>query len=645
MLETERHVVSIPIGVERADSVQPDLEIFSAFIRRFAATRLERLVLVQPALVPKAFFDVNTARSGGYYNFPPIGLLYLAAAARQVAPDLEVAVVDLNFELLKAAQQDGFDYDSCWQEKLLSFGKAPKHTAFGVSYMFGTTKPCFAEAAGFLRDSYPDSLLMAGGVQLTFDAEEIIQSGLVDFAATREGEEQLVAVLSSMRNPVFPVLPAGSYILHEKKPFQIGKSSSSPSVDFDLRDVYSLIPIQEYHRYGSLGAFSRLIGDDQPFSTVLSRRGCRARCTFCTVRNFNGLGVRKRGVQDVVDELKYLVNERGIRYIDWLDDDLLFDREQVLEMFNAIAEQVPGLKWTASNGLIGVSIDDEMMDAMARSGLQAYKIGIESGNDRILHKIKKPTTKKKLRERKEIFTKYKHIFFSTNLIIGFPGETFSQMMDTFLFAQELQQDWASFYIMQPLKGTEMYSTFQALGDERCTEESYGKTINPGRSAERGEFGYQFNKKNELVSGWDVFSIPLDSQPDLLQQKEIWFTFNLTENFLNNPNYGSKEGTEKLLRWMKAIYAGYPYDASMVAAIAHCYHLLGNREMADDFRHRFLTLTTESQYWRDRCHQFPELFLLAGIDAIPSWFGGVMPDKLFRSEMVAPVILAKSAHDD
>ena len=48
-------------------------------------------------------------------------------------------------------------------------------------------------------------------------------------------------------------------------------------------------------------------------------------------------------------------------------------------------------------------------------------------------------------------------------IIGFPDETFGQMMDSYDLAVELASDWASFYICQPLKGTEMFSAFQSLG--------------------------------------------------------------------------------------------------------------------------------------------------------------------------------------
>ena len=56
-------------------------------------------------------------------------------------------------------------------------------------------------------------------------------------------------------------------------------------------------------------------------STILSNRGCRAQCTFCSVRNFNGVGVRRRTIDSVIEELKILKFEHGIDHIMWLDDD------------------------------------------------------------------------------------------------------------------------------------------------------------------------------------------------------------------------------------------------------------------------------------------------------------------------------------
>ena len=81
---------------------------------------------------------------------------------------------------------------------------------------------------------------------------------------------------------------------------------------------------------------------------------------------------------------------------------------------------------------------------MSDSGLVAFKIGVESGSSQVIKDIRKPTTLWKLLDKAELIKEYPHIFFSANFIVGFPGETFSQMMDSFSFARRLACDWRAF---------------------------------------------------------------------------------------------------------------------------------------------------------------------------------------------------------
>ena len=259
--------------------------------------------------------------------------------------------------------------------------------------------------------------------------------------------------------------------------------------------------------------------------------------------------------------------------------------------------------------MIGSCITDEIMHWMVESGLKALKIGIETGNDKWLKKVKKPTTKKGLLRCTSIFQKYPQVFTSGNFILGFPEETFSDMMDSYNFAVELSWDWISFYICQPLKGTEMFNAFADLGDDRCDSEGYGKTLNPGRSSARGEFGYQFEEENRILTGKEIFNLPPDFLPDSEQLKEIWFTFNLMGNFINNPNFKPGGNPEKMLRWFKSISDAYPYDASMVAGIAKCHKLMGNHDEHAAQVQRFDAILQDSSYWQRRVKEFPEIIEL------------------------------------
>lgn len=615
--------ISLPVlpslaGVE--DGVSEDLiEKYNRFHASLGVGNPRTLILVNPPQVPEDMFSVDIARLRGYYAYPPVGLLYIAAVARLVNSAVRLRVVDLNFEMLKRCHDPGFRY-GFWKDLLRGVLAGEPAAHIGISCMFGVTKPIFMEIARWVREEFSGLPILVGGVQASYDQEEILNAGCADVVFRRESETSFHGffrncVVAEAGGPVKPP-PGIAFALDGEAIESPGTHiPSAVEIDLDIRPYYDLLPVAEYHRYGSLAAFSRYIGQEKPFATVLTNRGCRAQCTFCTVRDFNGRGVRQRDLQRVVDEIRFLMERYGVEQIDWLDDDLLYNPSRALELFRALAEELPQLKWICNNGLIGAAVTEEIMEGMVRSGLKALKIGIESGNDDWLKKIKKPTSKRKLLYVGEIFKRYPEVFISGNFIIGFPEETFGEMLDTYDFARKLGWDWASYYICQPLKGTAMFSVFQALGDERCDYENFDKTLNPGRAAVRGELGYYKGYHSDdgappVLSGRAVFDLPRDIVPSKDQLKEIWFTFNLVTNFLENPALGPDGNVPKMIRWFESIAAAYPYDASMNAALAYGYGLLGDRGRQRAHRERFDAILKGSAYWQRRMEEFPELLEMA-----------------------------------
>lgn len=584
-------------------------------------------IAVNPPLIPESPFNVSVARKQGYYNFPPTGPMYLCASIDSLSlENTSTRVIDLNnFLLALANTESDFEYGK-WRSAFDVYLPVLSETyyVFLVSYMFGTTKECYINTCRFIRESFPKSIIITGGVQATFDKEEILRSYYADIVCSNEGDLQIQFLSSLIHSYCFNSVnsfteasrPYGGIYIHdsEQRLVSTGSVEQPSSFDWDLSKHYDEIDITNYYKNGGLGAFSKYVesvcGTPLPYSAVLTKRGCRAHCSFCTVRTFNGKGLRLRSLDSVIAEISHLYS-RGIRHIDWLDDDLLYDEEYNLQLFDEISRRFPNLKWTASNGLIGVAITERLMSAMSKSGLLAFKIGVESGNSDVIKNIRKPTTLWRLLDKSALIREYPHIFFSANFIIGFPGETFRQMLDSFIYARRLRCDWSSFYVCQPLKGTDLFSSFQHLMDPRANEETYTKTINPGRSAARGEFAYteSQNQSAMISAGWRIFDLPYDATFDAEVHNEIWFTFNLVANFLDNPCYKDIQSTTKLVHWLKAIYSGYPFDFSMASALSYCYRLLGNIEQSENFASQAYELLINSIYWQQRVRAFPELLIL------------------------------------
>ena len=256
-----------------------------------------------------------------------------------------------------------------------------------------------------------------------------------------------------------------------------------------------------------------------------------AACTFCSVRNFNGVGVRQRSIPSIIEELRRLRDEHNIGHIMWLDDDFLYNGKRAIELFDAMIEADLGITWDCTNGVLAASITkDEMLEKMKQAGCIGFNIGMESGNPEILKNVKKPASVPVLIKAAETVRRHPEINARVFLIIGFPGETYRQILDTITVAQEMNLDWYNITILQPLPNTPIFDQMVAEGliddvsfDEiRYNSGAYGKHRKAAES----------NDKKFLSSEFaDVFSVDdLDTVPPQSQLDDIWAYMNYHLNF-------------------------------------------------------------------------------------------------------------------
>jgi hypothetical protein len=88
---------------------------------------------------------------------------------------------------------------------------------------------------------------------------------------------------------------------------------------------------------------------------------------------------------------------------------------------------------------------------------------MESGNPEILRKIRKPGTVQNFLAAAEVLRNHPQIHARVFLIIGFPGETYRQILDTIEVVQQMKLDWHNVAILQPLPNTPIFDTMVAEG--------------------------------------------------------------------------------------------------------------------------------------------------------------------------------------
>lgn len=499
--------------------------------RLFPAREIKRILLVNPPDADSSMFRYDTAKRGRYTNYPPYGLAVLAQGLRSIG--IEVRISNLNHEVLKQCHESqseaDFVFDEIWKTRLDDVIVDFRPDLIGVTCMFTMTHTSFRNVCAYAaRMGVP---LAIGGVHVSNDVERVLNDVQhADIAFLREGDLG-IKKLALVVNRQLKVDSLGQIILSDKNRgirYCFFEECLPNSEEISLIPAYDLLDIPEYSNFGTIGSFYCFKPAGTRFATVLSNRGCRAQCTFCSVRNFNGPGVRQRTISSVVDELELLHNEYGVGHIMWLDDDLLKDHRRSIELFSEMGRRNLNLTWDATNGVIAASCTEEVIAAAAESGCIALNIGMESGNPSILRQIKKPGSVETFLRAAEILRKHEGIHSSVFLMIGFPGETMAMILDTVNVAREMDLDWYRISQLQPLPNTPIYDSMVAQG-----------LIQDVGSNELRFMGGAYGKQTEMEQGLrlatlgfeEAFgSIPLEVVPNSEHLTNIWFYMNYHLNF-------------------------------------------------------------------------------------------------------------------
>jgi len=591
-----------PCNMRGIDSNKPLREYCTMLRSKYRSNNGVLLVQI-PQFVMKSF-NRDVALKRGYHAFPPAGLQYLYEAIKQRS--LDVCILDLNLLLLERVCEDELFNHEDWLTIFEDYMRIYTPFIVGVSCLYDTGIPLLKQILEFLV-KLDKSVVVTGGVIASYEWKNLLARDLCHFVIRGEGENKINYLFDYLTDENLGYKPnAGIYFKYLDVCHETTGDTDPVKLRGSLIDSYSLVKIKEYCRYGSLNPFSRIANiRSSPFAAIQLSRGCRGSCSFCSVRDFMGKGVRKRPVEDVLREMEFLIHNCGVRHFEWLDDDLLFFKKDFQDILESIIKHKWTITWSANNGLIASSIDNYTMQLMRDSGCIGFKIGIETGNADILKKIKKPAKLDTFRKVSKLFDKYPEVFVGGNFMIGFPEERFYQMMDSFRFYLELNLDWGAFTICQMIRGATAFSEFEDYFNAQMdTDAENIKNFIPSRESSNG----RISTKNGFAGGLEVFKLDPELIPDEDQIKEIWFVFNLVGNYINNKNLKPGGRVDKFISWVEMAQAGYPANPYMSLFLSLAYTIKGDYVKTNEYYNKAVEYY-KTDYWQERFKSFGLLEIL------------------------------------
>ena len=318
--------------------------------------------------------------------------------------------------------------------------KQPKLSWIGISATSFTFWSAL-EVARIAKQIMPNCKVIMGGIHPTLFPEEALKSPYVDFVVRHEGDYTLPELISGE--------PYGKILgISFKENGRIVHNPSRPLIE-NLDEIpfpaYHLLPLHKSRL--TIGCEKR-----SPAIMLLGSRGCPFKCRFCTTAGM-GSKVRYRSPENIIEEIKFLMKNYGIKEVHFQDDSFTLNRKNVTRFCELIIKEKIDLSWLCMANI--VAVDLEMLKLMKRAGCHQICYGIESGNEQILKNLNKNITLAQVRDAVR-WTKEAGIDVRGSFIIGCPGETEETIKKTFNFMKELDLDLISLNILTPLPGTEIY---------------------------------------------------------------------------------------------------------------------------------------------------------------------------------------------
>ena len=309
-----------------------------------------------------------------------------------------------------------------------------------------TSTPSFAsdvQVAQAMKDANPALKIGFVGAKVAVQPAESLQQGApIDFVARNEFD---FTCLEVAENRDFAAIDGISYrdnngrVVHNKDRAILQDMDQLPFVS----DVYKRdLRIEDYF----IGYLMH------PYVSIYTGRGCKSRCTFCLwPQTVGGHTYRVRSPGHVADEVRSIQrNFPQVREI-FFDDDTFTDN---LPRAEAIARELGklGVTWSCN---AKANVPRATLKVLKDNGLRLLLVGYESGNQQILHNIKKGMRIEVARQ----FTKDCHelgIKIHGTFILGLPGETRETIEETIRFATEINPHTLQVSLAAPYPGTFLY---------------------------------------------------------------------------------------------------------------------------------------------------------------------------------------------
>jgi radical SAM superfamily enzyme YgiQ (UPF0313 family) len=340
----------------------------------------------------------------------PLGLAYIAGALKEKGHSIEV--LDLCF-----SQNVSGDL----KEVLLRF--QPELIGLSLRNLDNLTYPAsisylqeVEEVISRCRHN-SSSTLVIGGSGFSLAPRELLQFLDVDFGIVGEGEELLPTLIDALEQNL-PISPS-PHILIKREPFSpIMSGAQVSSMTTPDRNLFHA------RRYLEEGGMLNL----------QTKRGCPFSCIYCTYPLLEGKKVRLREVDEVIEEIRTLIQEQKTDHIYFVDDIFNYPPSFAEKLCRRMTEERLQVGWSAfvNPGFLS----EDLLKWMKEAGCTGVEFGTDSGSPAMLKNYGKSFTVEEVMRASQLCSKL-NVNHCHYLLFGGPGEDERTIEESFQLMDQI----------------------------------------------------------------------------------------------------------------------------------------------------------------------------------------------------------------
>lgn len=362
----------------------------------------------------KILLAMLSSEPSSRYDFNPnaayaIGIGYIFSALEKEGHDVKMLVLS-NYD------------DEASEKKFLETYNTFNPNAVGFS-VFSSNRVSTFKTIEKLNRLHTHPHIIIGGIHTSVMYEQIIKKYPQVVAVIGEGELTIIELVKALEfNLELDTIKGiafyknGQVVLTEQREL--------------IKDLDS-IPFPKHE----------VFFDSEPTRTtgfIITARGCPSRCSFCCLKIISRGKYRKRDINKVLEEIKYLKQKYPrLKHIQILDDTLLLDNARVIQLCKLIIAADLGITFGCLARVKPIS--SEMFYWMEKAGFITIDFGLETGSEKLLESIHKDITQKDVINLINILKPFNFAIFFL-VMCGFPGENDRTIRDSVSFIQSIQKE-------------------------------------------------------------------------------------------------------------------------------------------------------------------------------------------------------------